>query len=213
MQSFMKMKKKVGMTESTRQVLNKAIDLLHRVSNKKLSEEAARRELATALSTHFLAEGGVEEEKKIKLQVVLEEASNVVSQLEKGKIPLYEAIMMVNRIVVSENFPKKEEGNKIEPIQFRTKVDPYEDTAFVSQEFDVSGDQKEKNLESRVVNKPEFVLQEEKVTQQVELKEITDDIALLMNRVLKNKKVLEESISVLNGSLHPIGFELRILDK
>ena len=211
MQSFMKMKRKIGMTESTRQVLNKAIDLLHRLSNKKLSEEAARRELSTNLSTHFLAEGGLAEEKKIKLQAALEEANEVVTQLERGKIPLYEAIMMVNRIVVSEVLPKtlnKEESSKIEPIQIHSKEEsPEDEGAFVSQEFDVSGDQKEKNLQVRTLQK----LQEKAEASVV--KAPPEDVTTLMNRVLMNKKQLEESVLALNSSLHVIGFELRPLDK
>ena len=58
MQAFIKGKKRGGMQEATRQVLNRAIDLLHRVSNKKVSEEIALRELTADLSTHFLAEEG-----------------------------------------------------------------------------------------------------------------------------------------------------------
>lgn len=206
MQPFMKMKKKIGMTESTRQVLNKAIDLLHRLSNKKLSEESAKKELSTTLSAHFVAEGGVEEQKKIKLQMVLEEANGVVSQLDRGQIPLYEAIMLVNRIVVSgankEEAPLKE--TKIEPIQLRTKLGAYEeDLEFVSQEFDVSGDQREKNLQVKESQKPQE--KEEPVI----VRQPSEDVVLLMNRVLMNKKQLEDSILDLNGTLHTIGFELR----
>lgn len=210
MQPFMKMKKKIGMTESTRQVLNKAIDLLHRLSNKKLSEEAARRELSTTLSTHFLSEGGVEAHKKIKLQMVLEEANDVVTQLDKGKIPLYEAIMLVNRIVVAGagKEPPPIPASSIEPLQIHPKIAPYEeDLEFVSQEFDVSGEQRERNLHIRTSEKIQEKLAETAPRQSEE------DVTLLMNRVLMNKKQLEEAISDLNGTLLSVGFELRPIGK
>lgn len=205
MQPFMKMKKKVGMTESTRQVLNRTIDLLHRVSNKKLSEEVARRELSTTLSTHFFAEGGGEEQRKIKLQLVLEEANGIITQLEKEKIPLYEAIMLINRIVVSG---VKEEDLPVEPVQLRTKMPQYEEEVeFVSQEFDVSGERVENNLHVRapqkVVEKP----------LPMESKQPTEEVAVLMNRVLTNKKQLEDSVQALNGLLQIAGFELRPIGK
>ena len=214
MQPFMKMKKKIGMTESTRQVLNKAIDLLHRLSNKKLSEESARRELSTTLSTHFLSEGGVEAHKKIKLQMVLEEANDVVTQLDKGKIPLYEAIMLVNRIVVAGasahtgKEPPPIPTSNIESFHIHPRIAPYEeDLEFVSQEFDVSGEQRERNLHIRTSEKFQEKLAETAPRQSEE------DVTLLMNRVLMNKKQLEEAISDLNGTLLSVGFELRPIGK
>ena len=210
MQPFMKMKKKIGMTESTRQVLNKAIDLLHRLSNKKLSEEASRRELSTMLSTHFLSEGGVEAQKKIKLQMILEEANDVVTQLDKGKIPLYEAIMLVNRIVVSgiNKEPPPIPENRFEPILIPEKISPHEeDLEFINQEFDSSGEIRERNLHIRTSQRLQEKL-EERAPKQSE-----EDVTLLMNRVLMNKKQLEEAISDLNGTLLSAGFELRPIGK
>ena len=210
----MKMKKRVGMTEPTRQVLNKAIDLLHRLSNKKLTEDSARRELGATLSTHFLAEGGVEAHKKIRLQMVLEEANNVVVQLDKGQIPLYEAIMLINKIVVAggSKEPPPVPENRLEPLPNRAKIAPYqEDLEFVSQEFDVSGDQREKNLQSRIPQKIEskIALNVEEKTKETAPHRSEEDVTLLMNRVLLNKKQLEEAISDLNGTLQSVGFELR----
>lgn len=216
MQPFMKMKKKIGMTESTRQVLNRAIDLLHRLSNKKLSEESARKELSATLSQHFISEGGVEAQKKIKLQMILEEANDVVTELDKGKIPLYEAIMLVNRIVsngVHKEPPplpesRIESADAIEPIHIRPKIAPYEeDVEFVSQEFDVSGDQRERNLQMKISQKIQEKIEE------APPKQSEEDVALLMNRVLLNKKQLESAISDLNGTLQSVGFELRPIDK
>lgn len=215
MQPFMKMKKKMGMTESTRQVLNKAIDLLHRLSNNKISEDVAKRELATTLSAHFLAEGGVEAQKKIRLQMVLEEANDVVTELHKGKIPLYEAIMLINRIVVTNmnKEPPPVPENRLSPsyteeAQLRPKLPPYqEDMEFISQEFDISGDQKERNLQAR------FMQKIEEKEEALPPKQSEEDVILLMNRVLMNKKQLEEAISDLNGTLYAAGFELRPIGK
>ena len=104
------------------------------------------------------------------MQVILQEVTRIVSQLDLGQIPLYEAIMMVNRLVVQE---------------VKTQ-----DT-FVNQEFDRPGN-----------TLHEIPVQEKKEPPMEEL-------SVLMNRVVLNKKQLEESIMVLNGSLQAIGFELR----
>jgi hypothetical protein len=216
MQPFMKVKKKMGMTESTRQVLNRAIDILHRVSSKKLSEELARKELSTTLSTHFLNDGDVDPIKKIKLQRCLEEVNEVTSSLDKGKIPLYEAIMLVNRIVVSgaTHQPPPLPETKATSFQIRPKITPYEeDVEYINQEFDISGNQREKNLQLINTQKLEDKVQEivrEPVRETAPL-QTEEDVTLLLNRVLLNKKQLEEAISDLNGTLQSIGFELRAI--
>ncbi len=219
MQPFMKMKRKQGMSEPTRQVLNRAIDLLHRLSNKKISEEGARRELSATLSAHFLSEGGVEAGKKIRLQLILEEATGVVAQLDRGEIPLYEAIMLVNRIVVSgisKQEPPPIPDDRIPSIQLRAKINPYEpaveeeieeDTDFVSQEFDISGESREKDLQMG-----RSIKMQEKVPDNAP-KQSEDDISALLAKVLLNKKQLEAAIFELNDTLQSVGFELRKIEK
>ena len=218
MQPFMKMKRKQGMNEQTRQVLNRAIDLLHRLSSKRISEEGARRELSAALSAHFLAEDGIESGKKIKLQLILEEATTVISQLDRGEIPLYEAIMLVNRIVVSAivKQPPPIPKDSIAPIQYRARINPYEaseeleieeDVDFVSQEFDISGESREKDLQVARTIKVEEKLHN------APPKQSEDDITALLSKVLINKKQLEAAIFELNDTLQSTGFELRPLDK
>ncbi len=218
MQPFMKAKKKMGMSESTRQVLNRAIDILHRVSSKKLSEELAKKELSATLSAHFLSEGDVDPIKKIKLQRCLEEVNEVTSALDKGKTPLYEAIMHVNRIVVSgaTKEPPALPENRPNPFQIRPKITPYEeDEEYINQEFDIPGTQREKNLQLINTQKLEDKVQEMRREQGSETeheappRQSEEDITLLLNRVLLNKKQLEEAISDLNGTLQAVGFELR----
>jgi hypothetical protein len=131
-----------------------------------------------------------------------------------------------------------ESANSIEPIHIRPKIAPYEeDVEFISQEFDVSGDQREKNLQMRMAQKIENSSHEigEIIPKQVMSpsqhnlasgsshvqenigdlppKQSEEDVTLLMNRVLMNKKQLEESISDLNGTLQSVGFELRPIGK
>jgi hypothetical protein len=230
MQPFMKMKKKITMTESTRKVLNKAIDLLHRLSSKKISEDVCKKEISYTLSSHFLEDTKVNADSKVKLEMCINEASDIIESLEKGKIPLYEAIMLINRVVVNhagieslESFEQKDE-----PLQFKPRVEPYkEDSDFVSQEFDISGDQREKILKERFFQKlqsretemlektheKENFQRETLISEIKELNKASDDVSLLMNRVLVNKKQLEEAICDLNGQLQSIGFELRPIQK
>ena len=116
-----------------------------------------------------------------------------------------------------------------EPLQFKPKVEPYkEDSDFVSQEFDISGDQREKILKEHFFQKlqeKENRIEEIKLSQKEsfnkdaavseikELNKATDDVVHLMNRVLLNKKQLEDAISDLNGQLNSVGFELRPIQK
>jgi hypothetical protein len=231
MQPFMKMKKKISMTESTRKALNKAIDLLHRLSSKKITEEVCLKEINLTLSNHFLEDGKVNADQKIRLEMCLKEASEVVDHLEKGKIPLYEAIMLINRVVVNHTNIELEElhEEREEPLQFKPKVEPYkQDSDFVSQEFDISGDQREKILKQHFFQKlqeKEDRIEEMKLSQKEslnsdthiseikELNKASDDVVHLMNRVLLNKKQLEDAISDLNGQLNSVGFELRPIQK
>src|SRR3990167_836453 len=106
MQQFVKMRRQVSMAESTRLVLNKSIDLLHKLSNGKLGKEDVKKEISTLLSTYFVTvypetSRGNDPESKFKLEHFLDQAYEIIDQVESGKVPLYEAIMLMNKVVVS----------------------------------------------------------------------------------------------------------------
>ena len=118
--------------------------------------------------------------------------------------------MLINRIVVSgvNKEPPPIPEIRSETLQIRPKINPYEeDLDFISGEFDSSGDQREKNLQMRPPQKIHEKIEEPAP------KQSDDNVTILLNRVLINKKQLEEAISDLNGSLQTVGYELRPINK
>lgn len=111
MDQFMKMRKKMSMAESTRQVLNKSIDLLHKLSNKKIAKDSAKKELGSLLSHYFTSSfdgaNGISKESKVKLELFLDQAYEILDKTDSGDTPLYEAIMMMNKVVVNNQVAEK----------------------------------------------------------------------------------------------------------
>ncbi len=217
MQQFIKMRKQVSMTESTRLVLNKSIDLLHKLSNGKLGKEEVKKEITILLSTYYVTvhpeSGHVDSpEKKLKLEHFLNQAYEIAEQVESGKVPLYEAIMLMNKVVVSLK-PNESESEEENRVQTTTKAPSYPAEREVirfrpvekqtnSAVFDeVALENQETNL--KVADR--FELRKPERQSQNEDSEVTE----LISDVLKQKKALENSISHLNQSLSKIGFELR----
>ena len=104
---------KKGMSEQTRQMLNKSIDLLHKVSNRKIGAETAKKELLDILSHYFLHpfKSGSDKHKG-RFKALLDEVNEIVDKIESGRAPLYEAIMQVNKAVMHlpQNFIEEKEG-------------------------------------------------------------------------------------------------------
>lgn len=169
MEHFMKMKKKVSSTETTRQVLNKAIDLLHKLSNQKIKSEEVKSELSQVFSQYFLsqngAENGIEERNKLKLEILLKETCDIVDRLDSGRIPLYESIMLMNKVAAGFGQPKQESelsANKAEEVVTEMNVEkespttvrlrPTKNTSeessvdFPEEGFDYSGAEREKKI-------------------------------------------------------------------
>ncbi len=213
MQQFIKMRKQVSMTESTRLVLNKSIDLLHKLSNGKLGNEDVKKEVTVLLSTYFVtaypeSDRGDDPEKKLKLELFLDQAYEIIDQVESGKVPLYEAIMLMNKVVVSlkpfeqqqleerAHTPKRTAlPSEREVIRFRPVPKEVDEEVF---EEDLN---EERNM--KMAERFEFRKTEKQ-------REMADpEVADLIQDVLKQKKALENSISHLNQSLSKIGFELR----
>lgn len=222
MQQFIKMRKQVSMTEATRLVLNKSIDLLHKLSNGKLAREEVKKEISVLLSTYFVTvypetEKGVDADAKLKLEHVLDQAYDIVYQVESGKAPLYEAIMLMNKVVVSikplyeENdsddrgsvFAKQTIAEK-EVVRFRPAPEYEMREPFPDPEVEqtVSVAQRLENpMEPKEVSRAQPINKTSRET----------DVSDLMNAVIQQKKALENSIAKLNASLEEIGFELRSL--
>lgn len=217
MQQFIKMKKQVSMTESTRLVLNKSIDLLHKFSNKKMRNEDVKKEMATLLSTYFMtlfpeAEGGSDAESKLQLQHFLDNAYDIVDKVETGQAPLYEAIMLMNKVVVS-----------LKPVKRQESEDHFE--KFIAEEAHRRGEREVVRFRPVAAEVSEEEFQEDFVEQKEQMRvgamsiqqeeqssSTEDDASQLLGNVLKQKRALEQSVKNLNESLAAIGYELKPLD-
>lgn len=107
------------MTESTRQMLNKSIDLLHKLSKKKVTTTAVKNELSDYLSNHISLWNQINSNSPRRLEEFTVLAEEIIDDVDAGKIPLYEGIMLLNRMVMPEETPMVANefdptGNKIE---------------------------------------------------------------------------------------------------
>ncbi|MBS0584897.1 MAG: hypothetical protein JSR76_01180 [Verrucomicrobia bacterium] len=184
----MRLEKRFKGGEGVRQILNKSIDLLHKISNRKVSLESAKKELTEMLSAYFL----MEQRGEAKLPFLFEELYVILEKLEAGKAPLYEAIMQMNKAV----------------MQFSLEAE--EEVSFVSTEFDRSGSEREKRHQM-----PKAVVRENLPIANVEksVKNKKEEIKEQMSAILGLKEELEASVSQLNELLSMSGFELKSLVK
>ena len=112
LQGCIHMKTHKNLSEQKRQVLNKSIDLLHKLANKKMNIRDVKKELSSILSVYFFSffpkDAQIDEENKLKFEKFLKMAYEVVENLEGGKSALYEAIMLMNKIVVNYSLEESE---------------------------------------------------------------------------------------------------------
>lgn len=230
----------MSIAESTRQVLNKSIDLLHKLSNKKLPKEEIKQQLSNLLSNYFFAVypdsnqrnfGEVDDGSKIKMELFLEQANEIVEKVASGKAPLYEAIMLMNKVVVNHqpdidevqpSIPHQEAAAqpinepaleaeapaiaspkqpKVEPVQLNA-----EEPGMVIDEFDPSSKQLEKQFQQEKVS-----ARFKQRTSMHGRSELQGKIGALLGDVLKKHEELDASILALNDSLKEIGFEIKPL--
>jgi len=226
----MKMGNRGNMAEKTRQILNKSIDLLHKLSKKKTSSKLAKQEISTLLSNHFLSSNsqseGIDTDQKVKFQCYLDEAYGIVDKIDNGQAPLYEGIMLMNKVIVKNQSEKaKDEKSVRKSLHFdslennsfqegedsASEEDDFkeEDHEMLSDQFDRSGKQVEEELVKpvRMSLKPDENSEEIAPIQSQQM-----GVNELMQEVLKNKEILEKSILKLNKTLHEVGFELRPFD-
>lgn len=222
MDQFYKVRKKMSIAESTRQVLNKSIDLLHKLSNKKEAKEEIKHHLSTLLSNYFFAVypdsnklnfGEVDETSKIKLEIFLEQAYEIVDKVASGRAPLYEAIMLMNKVVVNHQ-PGSEEVQAVEqkqdaPQEIERPLRPQvvEEPGMLANEFDPSGESAEQKVLAEV---------KEKIKARTAIHQrgsVHTDVTSLISEVLKKQEELHQSIYLLNDSLRDVGFELRPISK
>jgi hypothetical protein len=220
MDQFMKMRKKMSMAESTRQVLNKSIDLLHKLSNKKIAKETARKELSAVLSQYFSSLGSglaIDQERKVKLEIFLDQAYEIIEKVDAGDAPLYEAIMMMNKVVVNNQMEEagKERVSSIRPPEPKMKM-----REEISRSDYDDEDEEEEEEFRRVEKTPRKAKEHSRQISgstrfessiQEEVGDANQEVSLLIGEVLKQREALEKAVKHLNAVLHELGFELRSL--
>lgn len=229
MDQFMKMRKKMSMAESTRQVLNKSIDLLHKLSNKKIAKDAAKKEVSALLSHYFTSMGessnGISKESKVKLELFLDQAYEILDKTDSGDTPLYEAIMMMNKVVVNNQVPEKveetvvSEAPSIRVSESKSAPEQWDDEEDEEEEDDEEYQMKQNEdrplrfeaKEMPKTSQPTRRVHFEKSSFQNRSQQKQKEVGNLVDEVLQQKFALENSIDQLNHSLRAMGFELRAI--
>ncbi len=184
MDAFSKIRKSAGREEQKRQMINKAIDLLHKLSNKRLDYDDAKIEISRLISEYYLLDEnqGLEENTKLNLELMINNSFDVINGVKEEKLNLYQAIMLINKVMAHVDTVKQEPQPKIEkPVILEEK--------------------KESNY---IENKTSDV-QEVKSHKQTE-------VAQAMNELIENKKKYLHSIEKLNELLKNHGFSLSALE-
>ena len=187
MDAFSKIRKSAGREEQKRQMINKAIDLLHKLANKRLEFDEAKSEISRVVSEYYVIdeEEGVKDDAKINLELMINNAFDVISGVKEEKLNLYQAIMLMNKVMAHQ--------------------ESVSDTVLSTKENEIESQKEDKPIE-----KPK---KEEKI--EVVKKTISKEeklFAIHMNEVLENKKKLHQSIEELNEILKDHGFSLKALD-
>jgi hypothetical protein len=188
MDAFSKIRKTAGREEQKRQMINKAIDLLHKLANKRLDFDEAKSEISRVVSEYYVIDDteGVEGNDKINLELMMNNAFDVISGVKDEKLNLYQAIMLMNKVMAHTEVKKGAESKKIEvaipEIKESVKVD----------------------IKERLEQKSE--------AKQVKMEEKEDTFGSLMNKVIENKRKYQQSIEELNELLKSHGFLLNTLE-
>lgn len=184
MDAFSKIRKTASKEEQKRQMINKAIDLLHKLANKRLDFADAKSDISKVISEYYVTheEEGIEGNAKINLEMMMNNAYDVISGVKEEKLNLYQAIMLMNKVMAQSDRAKKE--SKEEPVK-----------------------QKE---QKKVVAPLEVKKQEVGAAKVVEVNQ--SSFSLLMDTVVENKRKYLESIEELNELLKAHGLKLNTLD-
>lgn len=191
MDAFSKIRKTAGREEQKRQMINKAIDLLHKLANKRLDFVEAKSEISRVVSEYYVIDDkeGVEGNDKINLEVMMNNAYDVISGVKEEKLNLYQAIMLMNKVMAragsgEKETPKKPMPKKPEALEVKESV--------------------------KVSVQPEK--QEQTPPQAVNMDRDDDTFTCLMNKVIENKRKYHQSIEDLNELLKTHGFMLNTLE-
>jgi len=187
MDTFSKIRKSAGREEQKRQMINKAIDLLHKLANKRLDYDEAKSEISRVVSEYYVIddEDGMGDNAKINLEVMINNSFDVLEGIKDEKLNLYQAIMLMNKVMAHQ-----------EPVKVKPKVEIQ--TAPIQE----------------VVKMDVVVEETKKVEKSAPLTPVKSEDLLkdALNQVIENKKRLQQSIEDLNEVLKGHGFTLSLLE-
>lgn len=188
-------------TEGMRRTLHRSIDLLHQLSSQKLGRQEVKERLRTLHFASLLKSipdfDDLENAKQVSIQAsfdsFMQEVDEIVEGLSSGKIPLYEAIMQMNKTVVQNQFT---------PIPDVSVYADSPDDSIIEDSFDPSGDDQERAIESYW--KAQF---DQRKTSNLSKQPVAIDGCI--QELIDIKKSLQEKIDQINGSLKEFGFQIQ----
>lgn len=184
MRELKSIQKEMELEENIRQVLNKSIDVLYNLSTQKVELEDGLSKITDLLTSYFFSKVDreeMDENDKIRLELLLAKGEEIVRNISTQKCPLYEGIVDFNKIVTLQpnQIPSKKPINRI----VEEKVEP---------------------AKTQSVSKPKPVLN----PQIVEGVNEDNSITGLMDNVVRQKELLDQALAKLNGSLSDLGLEI-----
>lgn len=186
MDTFSKIRKTASQEEQKRQMINKAIDLLHKLANKRLEFDEAKTEISRVVSEYYVMDEseGVKDNLKVNLEIMMGNAFDVLEGVKDEKLNLYQAIMLMNKVMAHPGQISEKPEKKVETVPAVKKEEPKE-----------------------IVKVEE---KQEAVVKNISAK--SDDLfSQKMAEVIENKKRLKKSIEELNEVLKGYGFTLKDL--
>ncbi|MCH9621492.1 MAG: hypothetical protein S4CHLAM20_09120 [Chlamydiia bacterium] len=188
MDTFSKIRKSASQEEQKRQMINKAIDLLHKLANKRMEYSDATAEVSRIVSEYYVIDEveGVADNAKINLEVMINNAFDVLEGVKNEKLNLYQAIMLMNKVMAHGAQVNKEPKKKVEKL-VQKEIEEVKDEI-------VKVEEKQEAIVKSVSSKSDDLFSQK------------------MAAVIDNKKRLHKSIEELNEVLKGHGFTLSSLE-
>ncbi len=218
MDPFMHMRTKINVAEATRQILNKSIDLLHKLSHKKVMRIEVNKELNLLISQHFfscvLGREVMDDKDKLQLELILSQAYEVTRKVEKQEVPLYEGIMMMNKVVMGQSIIGESSQQESEQESNHSYGEEEADLFSLGcSPSGVSSSGASSSMCSSNAYDGSMVKASEYEAKQGVFGFYSEEpqensVEGLMGDVVKQKELLQQSILKLNSALQELGFQL-----
>ena len=89
MDSFSKIRESGEREEQKRQMINKAIDLLHKLANKRVDYDEAKSEISRVVSEYYvIEEDSIADHAKINLEVMINNSIDILLGIQEERLNL-----------------------------------------------------------------------------------------------------------------------------